>query len=89
MKGKNAQVELAIIKGLALALGIVGAFLVYEVITAQTPDGDSIKCEWDCSKAQWSVCAGGYSYRDVNFCVSNDNRCLNSEPKPPTKTKCD
>tara|TARA_Y100000310_G_C20294919_1_gene628902 strand:- start:244 stop:513 length:270 start_codon:yes stop_codon:yes gene_type:complete len=89
MENKKAQVELAVIKGIAIALAIVSGFLIYETIQAVTPEGTFIKCNWDCSKAEWSPCIQGYSYRDVNLCEVNNIKCLESEPKPPNEMFCD
>ena len=85
---KKAQMELAIIKGLIIALAVVGGFLIYETIIATTPSGTTLECKWDCSNAKWGTCLEGYSYRDVNLCIPADPRCINSEPKPPNKIKC-
>lgn len=89
MKKKKAQFELAIIKGLVLALVVIGGFLIYETMQATTPKGDIIKCKWDCSNAEWSPCIDGYSYRNIDLCIPNNPECLNSEPKPTNKAYCD
>lgn len=89
MTGRKAQVEFAIIKGLAIALVVVGGLLIYETITAKTSEGITISCRWDCSEAKWSECANGYAYRDVSLCIPKDDRCLNSQPLPSSKAQCD
>lgn len=88
MKQKKGQIELAVIKGLAIALAIVGALLAYEFISAKTPDGQAIECKWDCSNAPKSNCIDGFFYRAIGECVPNDNRCWESNPKPESKIPC-
>jgi len=89
MKNKKAQIDLAIIKGLALALAVIGGFLIYEIIQATTTEGKIINCKWDCSNAKWGACIDGYSYRDINLCIPKSIGCLNTEPKPPNIMACD
>jgi|TARA_B100001971_G_C18057636_1_gene466184 hypothetical protein len=88
MKQKRAQIELIVLKGFAIALLLVGSFLVAETIFAKTPSGDSIKCSWDCSDAIWSDCVNSYSYRDINLCEPNKKVCWTSNPKPSSKIQC-
>jgi len=88
MKQKKGQIELAVIKGLAFALGVIGFFLIYEVVTATTPDGTIVECKWDCSDAIWSSCVEGYSYRDINKCIPTEQQCWQTEPKPSSKIQC-
>ncbi|MEK6900563.1 MAG: hypothetical protein AABX05_05545 [Nanoarchaeota archaeon] len=88
MNGKRGQIELAIVKGLALALVVIGGFLIYETIIAKTPEGLDIECKWDCTDADWSECFNGYSYRDINLCVPNNLVCLDSQPKPINVKNC-
>lgn len=85
---KTAQIELAVIKGLAIALAILGVFAVYESISAKTTDGINIECRWDCSNAQQSNCVDGHVYRDISGCVPNNVKCWESEPKPSSVLNC-
>lgn len=86
---KKAQMELAIIKGLALALAVVGGFLIYETIEATTSSGQEIECKWDCSEVEWSPCTDGFMYRDITECKVDKKTCWESNPKPISKTKCE
>jgi len=86
---KRGQMELAIVKGLIIALAVIGGFFIYETIQATTPDGNNIECKWDCSNAVWGTCINGYSIRDTSFCTIDNEACRVSEPKPDTKKKCD
>jgi len=85
---KNAQMELAIIKGLALALVVIGGFFIYETIITKSPSGNIIECKWDCSNAKWSPCVKDLSYRNISKCVPITKECLESIPKPPDITTC-
>ena len=85
---KKGQMEIAIIKGLILALAVVGGFLIYETIQAKTFSGQQIECKWDCSKVSWSNCIDGYSYRDLTLCKVNNPRCFESQPRPNSKANC-
>jgi len=85
---KKAQMEIALLKGLFMALLVVGGFFIYEKIQATTPSGDSIECKWDCSIAEWSPCVEGYKYRDISLCTVGESNCWESEPKPNATIKC-
>ena len=85
----KGQIELAFIKGLALALAVVGGFLIYETITATTPSGNTLECKWDCSNVEWTPCIEGYMKMDINQCKVNDPTCYESEPKPIHLIKCE
>jgi len=80
--------ELAIIKGLAIALAVVGGFLIYETIIATTPSGNKIECKWDCSDVEWTSCIDGYMSMDIYQCKVNNPNCYESEPKPVHMINC-
>ena len=88
MLNKKGQIEIAIMKGIAIALIILGGVLIYETITATTPEGIIIKCNWDCSNAKWTNCINGIMYRDTSLCVPKDTRCQNSNPLTPSTKLC-
>ena len=81
--------ELAIIKGLIIALALVGSFFIYETIQAKTPSGQNIECNWDCSNANWSECTEGYVFRNTSLCTVDNEKCLVSEPRPSDKKLCE
>ncbi|MCX6707475.1 MAG: hypothetical protein NT001_05040 [Candidatus Woesearchaeota archaeon] len=93
---KKSQVELAIIKGLAIAFVIITGFYIYERISGQTNEGQKIDCEWSCENIKWSECTSGFQYRDIGICsyagdckcVPNDVGCFQSNAKPITKKSC-
>jgi len=96
MQNKKAQLEFAIMKGLLLALVVLGGFYIYEKISGLTDKGEPIVCEWNCENVRWSNCVDGYQYREVGKCtcqddckcIPNDSRCFNSNAKPSTQKNC-
>lgn len=97
MKNKKAQLEYAIMKGLALALVVMAGFYVYEKISGLTHNNEPISCEWRCKGVVWSECINGYQYRDVGVCscdddckcIPDDVRCFQSNAKPKTIRACE
>ena len=89
MKNKKAQMDYAILKGIALAIVVLSGFLFYETTQLITPEGDIIKCKWDCSRTEWGACDNGYSYRNVDLCIPKPIECLDSGQKPPNIKICD
>jgi len=85
---KKAQMEIAIIKGILLALLVVSGFYAIEKISGNTNSGDPIVCEWNCEGASWSICNNGKQFRDISKCVPNDERCLRSNAKPINNRDC-
>jgi len=96
MRNKKAQIELALMKGIVLALVVIGSLYIIEKITGTTDDGEKIVCEWSCEDASWSECVNGMQYRDIGVCnsqqncrcVPSDDDCFRSDAKPPVKRAC-
>ncbi len=97
MAGKKGQIELAVIKGLALAFVIVMGFFAYDKIKGETNDGEPIECQWKCENVGWSPCIEGFSYSNVGSCnsiedckcIPNDPDCFNSNAKPEKVKACE